>query len=105
MRLVKWTAYGCFGTAGLNVLLAFAQGMPILLAGAIAIAMTGVGFLAAHHGLSLLTDIRDAVRPPGERSADQPLSPAVPADQAPAAAPVRTAAEIARDLAEIRQRQ
>lgn len=63
MNLVKWTAYACFGLAGLGVILAMANEAPALLVGSVSALVLGVGFLAAHFGLSLLVDIRNALVP------------------------------------------
>lgn len=100
MKVVKWTAFGCFGLAALSVVLAMSAQTPAFLGAGVVVLVTGVGFFAAHLALSLLTDIRNAL----VQSAETPkvsveaiaLSGEMPRP--------RAAADIAADIAAMKLR-
>lgn len=102
MKLVQWTAYACFGLAVFSVFLAMAEEAPAFLGAGVAVLVTGVGFLAAHLGLVLLRDIRDALVP----KTSTVVADAAHAEPAAASFPqnVRSAAEIAADLKALKAR-
>lgn len=101
MQAVKWTAYVCFGTSGLTVILAMASEAPIFIGAALSVALLGMGFLAADRALLILTDIRNALVPALELQAQTVSVPAHPGETIPS---VRTAAEISADIAAIKAR-
>lgn len=97
MKLVQWTAYGCFGVAGLAVILAMSNEAPAFLSVTLAATVLGIAFLAAHQGLVLLADIRNALVPQTsapERTPGMTVEPTA----------VRTASAIAADIAELKAR-
>ncbi len=100
MKVVQWTAYGCFGLAGLGVIMAMANEAAVLLGMAVSLAIVGVGFLAAHQALGLLADIRDAVASRNAGAASEEHA----ADMATPATPARSAAEIAADIQAMKAR-
>lgn len=63
MELIKWTAYGCFAISGIVVVAAISEEEPLILSGALVMALVGVAFLAADRCLELLTDIRNRLGP------------------------------------------
>lgn len=98
MVAVRWTAYGCFLLAGMSVVLAMAAEAPALLIGGVSAIVIGVGFLAADRGLTLLAQISASLSSPSVA-----LSPNVEAEPG-SDRPVRTAGEIAADIAALRAR-
>lgn len=102
MRVVKWTAFGCFSLAAFSVVLAIFAETPAFLGAGVVVLVTGVGFFAAHLGLSLLTDIRNALV-----QVQVPEGPMVSVEaigQSLEMPRPRSAAEIAADLAAMKLR-
>ena len=85
MKIVQWTAYGCFGLAALAVVIAASYEAPAFIGAGIVLLATGVAFLAADHALTLLKEIRDALLLHSEASGV--ASGATRADSEPVVAP------------------
>lgn len=100
MKSVRWTAYGCFGLAGLSVILAMANEAPGFLGAGVGVLVMGIGFLAADRGLSLLAEIRDALVPSTVAPSNAPEADEATHD---GPKPVRTAAEISADLKKLQK--
>lgn len=103
MKIVQWTGYGCFGLAGLSVILAMANEAPGFLGAGVCVLILGVGFLAAHRALLLLGEIRDALVPrPTQISAGATLGE----DSAPVSESMRTRtiAEISAEISAMKAR-
>ena len=100
MKAVKWTAFGCFGLAAFSVVLAIFAETPAFLGAGVVVLVTGVGFYAAHLGLSLLTDIRNALVqvPEGPNVSVEAIGQSFEMPRP------RSAAEIAADLAAMKLR-
>lgn len=87
MKVVKWTAFGCFGLAA-------------FLGAGVVVLVTGVSFFAAHLGLSLMTDIRNAL----VQVHEAPKLSVGAIGQSPEVPRSRAAAEIAADIAAMKLR-
>jgi hypothetical protein len=101
MKIVQWTAYGCFGLAALAVVMSASYEAPAFIGAGLVLLAAGVAFLAADHALTLLREIRDALLL--RQAASGAMFEGASGGSDPVV-PTRSATEIEADIASIRSR-
>lgn len=102
MKLLTIFAWGAFALAAVAVIATFALEAPMLIASVIVLIAAGAIFLALDRALTLLTDIRGALVEGDRQLTDLPT--AVEADPAKEPTAIRSASELADDLARMKAR-